>query len=1187
MVTSDATRSYWLKAENGVGTGNTTYIMAMNNSNQSFYVFPKGTSLPSSEYYGSCIDYANTSPTQPATGIAVQQSGSYLFASHAPLNLVRVYDKVQGNLVGSFSVTNPTMLATTANGDVWAVSNGTSLLRYTFANGAATLVKRINGLSGVLGVGVSAVDATLVVTDGGTSDQIKAFYNTTGAALFTYGKVGGMDANGPSINPSTFWFHTYQSYVAFQADNSFWVGDGANRRMVHFGINNNTLNYIEQVSYVDTCYTCAADVSNPTRVFNTFFEFSTDYSKPLGGTNGSWSLVNNWAAGLLNDTIHNYNGFRCGFNNVATLTNGHTYAILNNFATSKSDLVELSLTGPARITGFSFDYTPRIYADGSLRYNIQTNTTLSYYSQSLTGFDANNNPKWGSPALLATTQIGTNDPQTWDTFPERTEVTSSGMVINYDPFQGRYGYHLGGIPQGGTAWQWRASPSTMSSSTATYTGWFPQDGRFDTGNGVQYGGNEAMAAGRSIICGYHGEFWKSNQASQWLNFYDNGLMVGLFGTFGGYTNNATTNGFAGNSFSPDLIRVNGTVYLYTNDESNHGGDIRWRIDGLDNITEIKATASIGATTVLATTSGPTVTLTSPTTGASYFNGNKVLLSAEAGSSSGSPITAVQFFDGSTSLGTVTSAPYDLVTTAMGAGTHVLTATATDGTHTVTSPAVSITIGSDGTNTAPPAPVSLSAGTIADQSVTLNWFQPTASSTSSSIGQILSFQCDYVGDVTTLSSTSVAGAAPYAVSKWNILGRVSTNGLVYLNPVTNAGVTIPNLGANCYMSTSGSNGSTSKLTGSAVNIFGGGVKTLTPIPGITISNIPFASYDLVVYSLAGGLSSGGTQSVSVTVNNSLQTGTVTQNFNVMPTTYSVSSVPFGTSATLTNVNTVVITGMTSQFFELQGADIAGFQIVERPYDQGVPTSYSIERAPSGGSFAAVGTAAGNALSFTDTNGVAAGTTYQYRIKAINSYGSSAYSSVITVTTTANGSTSQASRPPATPTPTPTPPPTGTISPVTTPPATQSTPTPKPVTPTPTPTPKPTTSGFAAWQAKYFTAAQLADPNISGPSADPYGSGVPNLLAYALQLDPSTAQVSNVPHATIQNGHLTLTYVVPSAITDVTFIVEVSTDLQTWNTGAGYTSVISTVAGTTGQTITVQDALPSTARKHFMRLRVTNP
>jgi len=1180
LVAADATRSYWLKSSNGVGTTNTTYIMAITNSTQAFYTFPQGTALPASEEFGSCIDYANASPTQPATGLAVQQSGSYLFAAHGPLNLVRVYDKVQGNLVGSFTVTNPSTLATTANGDVWVVSNGTTLQRYTFANGTATLKNTINGLSNALGMAVSADDATLVVTDGGSSDQIKAFSNSTGSPLFTYGNVGGMDANGPSINANTFYFHAYQSFVAFQADNTFWVGDGANRRTVHFSISNNTLNYIEQIAYAEHNYASAVDVVNPTRVFNTLFEYSTDYSKPLGGTNGSWSMVNNWAAGLLNDTTHNYVGFRSGFNNVATLTNGHTYAILNNFATSKWDLVELSMTGPARVTGYTFDYTPRIYPDGSLRYNIQTSTTLSYYSQPLTGFDANNNPKWGSPSLLATTQIGTNDPQTWDTFPERTEVTSSGLVVNFDPYQGRSGYHLGAIAKGGTAWQWRASPST----TSTYTGWFPQDGTFDIGNGVQYSGNQSMVAGRNIICGYHGEFWKNNEASQWFDFYDNGLLVSIFGTYGGYRPNlsTTTDGFAGNSFSPDMVRANGTVYLYCNDESNHAGTCRWRIDGLDNVTEIKAISTVGSTAVLAATSGPSVTITSPTAGASYYNGNKVLLSAEAGSGSGTGITAVQFFDGTTSLGTVTTAPYDLVTTAMGAGSHVITATATDGITTVTSPAVSITIGSDGTNTAPPAPVSLSAGTVADQSVALNWVQPAASPTSSGIGQIVSFQCDYVGDSTALSSTSVAGAAPYAVSNWNILGRVSTGGLVYLNPVTNSGVTIPNLGANLYISDSGSNGSTSDLTGSAANIFGSGAKTLTAIPGITISNVPFANYDLVVYSLAGGLSSGGTQSVSITTSNSLLTGTVTLNFNALPTTYNVSSVPFGTSATLTNVNTVVISGMTSQSFELLGADIAGFQIVERPYDQGLPASYSIERAPSGGSFAAVGTAAGNSLSFTDTNGLTAGTTYQYRIKAVNSYGSSAYSNVITVTTTSTGTTGTGGTTGTSGTSG-----TGGTTGTTGTSGTSGTTGTSGTSGTSGTTGTTTLTGFAAWQAKYFTAAQLADPSISGPNADPYGSGVKNLVAYALQLDPTTAQTSNVPHATNQNGHLSLAYVVPAAVTDVTFIVEVSTDLQTWHTGTGYTALALSVTGPSGQTMIVRDTLPSTATKRFMRLRVTNP
>jgi hypothetical protein len=243
-----------------------------------------------------------------------------------------------------------------------------------------------------------------------------------------------------------------------------------------------------------------------------------------------------------------------------------------------------------------------------------------------------------------------------------------------------------------------------------------------------------------------------------------------------------------------------------------------------------------------------------------------------------------------------------------------------------------------------------------------------------------------------------------------------------------------------------------------------------------------------------------------------------------------------------VNTIVIQGLTSPSFALQGGNITGFQIVQKTNNGGTPTSYNIQRAlGTSGNFATVGTASGTALSFTDASGVSASTTYQYRIQAVNSFGTSAFSNTLSVTTP-GASTATAS-----------------------------------------PAPGPAT--FSAWQTKYFTADQLSQPSISSPTSDPYGSGVPNLLAYALQLNPSTAQPTSVPTAVNQDGHLTITYAVPSSITDISYIVEVSSDMTTWNSGSNYTQVISSVAGVNGNIVTVQDTLPTTTQKHFMRLRVT--
>jgi hypothetical protein len=1147
FVASDGTRSYWAKGTGGM-TGIDTYVIAFAAPTDAYtYTFPQGTNPPGgnpNQAYTSCIDFDSAAnQPNPATGLAVQKSGNALFVSHGNLNLVRVFDKVQGNLLGTFSVTKPGRMTVTASGDVWVISHASTpvVQRYSFANGAATLKQTITGLAGPAGLGVSADDALLLIADGGTSQQVKAYNNSTGALMWTYGKVGGMPANGADINTSTFDFSNTMSsgvnsdnssFITFQSDNTFWIDDGGNGRVLHFSINGNTPVYIEQIAYNACSYQSTVDLTDATRVFNNFMEYSVNYALPLGGTNGSWTMTKNWAFGLPNDSTHNYFGYCNGLNNVVTLPNGHTYGFMQNYVSGLMDLFELPATGAARPTGYTFLNVPRIYPDGTLRFNVSGSSSLSFYSAPLTGFDAKNNPVWGSPALVASTATVAGDPVSWNPYPERTEITATGKVIDYDGDKGDTGYHLGAIQSGGSAWLWRSCPSVNGSP------WFPQDGHFDIGDGVQYAGNYGMALGRNIVCGYHGELWCGGEASQWLNFFDNGLMVGRFGTYANLTTLGpnTVDGYAGNSFAPTLVHgPNGKTYLYHNDESNHGGTCRWQIAGWDGITEISGSSVIGGIANLSSASAPSVSLTSPTAGASYPNGNNISLGADA-TGAGASISSVQFFDGSTSLGTVTAAPYNLNYSGLSAGTHLITAKVTDSNNaTATSAAVSITVGSDGMSAPPPAPISLSSGNVAAQSITLNWAEPATSSSTSTVGQAISFQCISPGDSNALAATDVGGAVPYAASHFNALGTRATGGLIFLNPVNSQGVVVPNLGLVAGMSGGNNGTSLQALTGTTKKLFENEVATWSG-HSIGITNIPYAQYDLVVYSLPYGVGGAAT---SIIVSDNTSTSTVQQSFTTVPTGYSVFSVPFGSNGTATNADTVVFQGMTSPYIQLQGTNICAFQIVERPYDQGTPTSFSIERATgTSGTFSAVGTASGSVSTFTDTNGLSTGSTYQYRIKAINSAGASAYSNTVTVATSGTGSN------------------------VATP-----------------------ATGFSSWQSRNFSTAQLTDASVSGPNADPYGSGVENLLAYALGLDPATAQTTDVPTPTIQNGHLTITYTVPSAITDVSYSVEVSADMKTWGTGTGYTQVLSSTTSSTGVTMTVQDVLPTTTQKHFMRLRVT--
>jgi hypothetical protein len=1178
-VAADGTRSYWAKCGGGVGV-NVTYIVALNNADGSNYTFPNGTA-PSgaNQLYKSCIDFnSSTSPSTPAGGLAVQQSGNDLFVSHPNLNLVRVFDKVQGTLLGSFAVTAPGRLATTANGDVWVISNATPpvVSRYTFASGKATVVQTITGLVNPVAVGVSADDSLLLVADGGASDQIKAFNNSTGASAWTYGALGGYPVQGPAINSNTFDFQT-NTFVAFQADNTFWVMDTGNDRYLHFSINGSTLNYIEQIAYVPCSYCAAVDKTDPTRAYDMFFEYSINYSLPMAGTNGSWTLTHNWGYGLPNDSAHNYFGFQNGIKSAATLSNGRVYAFLNNYATGRADLFELSATGPARPTGYSFDCVPRIYSDGSLRFNVATSSSISFYSAPLTGFDNNNNPTWSTPSLLASSTVGSTDPGTWSTFPERTEVTSGGMVVDYDPSQAHTGYHMGGIPTGGSAWLWRSAPSTTSS----YTGWFPRDGHFDIGNGVQYAGDVSMAMGRNIVAGYHGEFWKNGQASQWLNYFDNGLLVGVFGTFGqDVSGPVTANGFGGNQFSPDLVRgPDGNVYMYMNDESNHAGLNRWMISGWDAITEIKGTSTIGNSVSLSGGGAPTVSITAPVQAAVFDNSPSITVTADA-AGSGAPIASVQFFDGSNSLGTATATPYSVTTPALAPGTHTLTALATDTLgHSAASPAVTITLGSESATTRPPAPASLAVTANSSSGISLSWSEPLVGTTSSTMGQILSFQCTSATNTNAMAQTTVAGAPNYAVANWNILGGSSSNGLIFVAPVNNAGVPVNNLGLNINVAGGGPGGSVSGLPGSAQQLFSNELWTsFNSYPAITLEFIPYAQYDLVVYSLADG---SFPATAGVTVSDLVNKSVVSQTFTKNPTAYTTSTVAYGTNASVTDVNTIIFSGLTSSTIEIQGNNLAGFQVVERPYDSGTPASFSILRATGSGAFAPIGTVSGTASSYTDATAIA-GTTYQYEVQAVNSVGTSASSNAVGVTASSSapggssgsggssgtsgsgGSSGSGSG-------------SGGSS--------GSSGSSSGASSSSSSTTSSSTIPFSAWQAAYFTASQLADNTISGPSADPYGSGVPNLLAYALQLNPATASPTNIPHAVISNGHLALTYLAPAGMSDVTFIVEVSTDLSTWNSGSGYTEQTASSVGATGTSITYQDTLPTTTQKHFMRLRVS--
>lgn len=123
---------------------------------------------------------------------------------------------------------------------------------------------------------------------------------------------------------------------------------------------------------------------------------------------------------------------------------------------------------------------------------------------------------------------------------------------------------------------------------------------------------------------------------------------------------------------------------------------------------------------------------------------------------------------------------------------------------------------------------------------------------------------------------------------------------------------------------------------------------------------------------------------------------------------------------------------------------------------------------------------------------------------------------------------------------------------------------------------------SWRDQNF--GSTANSGSAADSADPDSDGLSNLVEYALGLDPLVASVSGIPVSSVAAGNWTYTFTRPSNRTDVTYAVEVSTDLVNWTTSGVSTSLVSNTNGTA----TYQATYPlASADKAFFRLKITLP
>ena len=88
-------------------------------------------------------------------------------------------------------------------------------------------------------------------------------------------------------------------------------------------------------------------------------------------------------------------------------------------------------------------------------------------------------------------------------------------------------------------------------------------------------------------------------------------------------------------------------------------------------------------------------------------------------------------------------------------------------------------------------------------------------------------------------------------------------------------------------------------------------------------------------------------------------------------------------------------------------------------------------------------------------------------------------------------------------------------------------------------------YTAWVNQQFPlSADRANPAVSGPTADPSGQGVSNLMRYALGLAKNETPSPALPVLTTTSAGLDFRFRFDPGLTDVTYRVEASTDLADW-------------------------------------------
>jgi hypothetical protein len=121
------------------------------------------------------------------------------------------------------------------------------------------------------------------------------------------------------------------------------------------------------------------------------------------------------------------------------------------------------------------------------------------------------------------------------------------------------------------------------------------------------------------------------------------------------------------------------------------------------------------------------------------------------------------------------------------------------------------------------------------------------------------------------------------------------------------------------------------------------------------------------------------------------------------------------------------------------------------------------------------------------------------------------------------------------------------------------------------------------ASFLDEYGITDPD---PLADPNRTGVCVLAAYAFGVNPLAPDRAQLPSITVVGGFLQISYPRWKDATDLAYLVEVSGDLQKWDSGPAFTRTVSATAidGTRERVVESDLTASTTTARRFIRIRL---